>query len=116
MFRPDQRASIKVKFVTLVSALTLYLASTHKLPTEVNYIIKKRKADRRSKVTNKYNSINLKIIHSNTDGYKSKKESITDIADNEKPDLFLLNDTNLKGNLKVKVPGYFSNTRVEFQL
>ena len=50
----------------------------------------------------------LKIIHSNTDGYKSKKESINEIAASEKPDILTLNDTNLKGNLKVKVPGYFS--------
>ena len=48
------------------------------------------------------------IIHSNTDGYKSKKESIHEIANNEKPDVLTLNDTNLKGNLKVKIPGYFS--------
>ena len=75
---------------------------------EVNSIRNNRKADRRSKVKHKYNSVNLKIIHSNTDGYKSKKESINEIAINEKPDVFLLNDTNLKGNIKVKVPGYFS--------
>ena len=37
-----------------------------------------------------------------------KKESINDIAKAEKPDVMTLNDTNLKGKLKVKVPGYFS--------
>ena len=52
--------------------------------------------------------MDIKIIHTNTDGYKSKKESINDIANKEKPDIMTLNDTNLKGNLKVKVPGYFS--------
>ena len=42
------------------------------------------------------------------DGYKSKKESVDEIARMEKPDILTLNDTNLKGKLKVKVPGYFS--------
>ena len=74
----------------------------------INKTSKKRKPDRRSKVNNKNNSVELKIIHSNTDGYKSQKESINEIAANEKPDIWTLNDTNLKGNLKVKVPGYFS--------
>ena len=49
-----------------------------------------------------------KIIHSNMDGYKSKKESVDEIASTEKPDIMTLIDTNLKGKLKVKVPGYFS--------
>ena len=42
------------------------------------------------------------------DGYTSKKESLNEIAECEKPDVMTLNDTNLKGKLKVKVPGYFS--------
>ena len=42
------------------------------------------------------------------DGYTSKKDSINEIADNEKPDVITLNDTNLKGKMKVKVPNYFS--------
>ena len=33
---------------------------------------------------------------------------MNEIADKEKPDVITLNDTNLKGKLKVKVPGYFS--------
>ena len=69
---------------------------------------KKRKPSRRGNANNKSNSVDLKIIHSNTDGYKSKKESIHEIVTNEKPDILCLNDTNLKGSLKVKVPGYFS--------
>ena len=69
---------------------------------------KKRNPGRRGKANNKSNSVDLKIIHSNTDGYKSKRESINEIAANEKPDILTLNDTYLKGNLKVKVPGYFS--------
>ena len=42
------------------------------------------------------------------DGYTSKKDSLNEIAENEKPDVMTLNDTNLKGKLKVKVPNYFS--------
>ena len=59
-------------------------------------------------MNNVKHNVDIKIIHSNTDGYKSKKESINEIADKESPDIMTLNDTNLKGNLKVKVPGYFS--------
>ena len=61
----------------------------------------KRKPERRSKAKNKNHNVDIKIIHSNTDGYKSKKESINEIADKETPDIMTLNDTNLKGNLKV---------------
>ena len=68
----------------------------------------KRKPGRRYKAHKKNHNVNLKIIHSNTDGYTSKKDSINEIADNEKPDVITLNDTNLKGKLKVKVPNYFS--------
>ena len=59
-------------------------------------------------MNNGKHNVDIKIIHSNTDGYTSKKESINEIAENEKPDIMTLNDTNLKGKLKVKVPGYFS--------
>ena len=41
------------------------------------------------------------------DGYTSKKESMCEIADSEKPDIITVNDTALKGNLKVKIPKYF---------
>ena len=75
---------------------------------ETNKTYKKRKPERRSKVKNDKYNVNIKIIHSNTDGYKSKKESIDEIVRLEKPDIMTLNDTNLKGKLKVKVPGYFS--------
>ena len=72
---------------------------------------KKRNPGRRGK-GNKRNKrkhdIDLKIIHSNIDGYKSKKESVNEIAEKETPDIITLNDTNLKGKLKVKVPNYFS--------
>ena len=42
------------------------------------------------------------------DGYTSKKESLCEIASNETPDIITINDTALKGNLKVKISNYFS--------
>ena len=79
-------------------------------PTEVKEVPmhKIRKPERRGKGNKKKNTIDIKIVHSNIDGYTSKKESLNEIADKEKPDVITLNDTNLKGKLKVKVPGYFS--------
>ena len=78
---------------------------------EANKMHKKRMAGRRSKLKNNNYYTSIKIIHSNTDGYTSKKESINEIAKAETPDVMTLNDTNLKGKLKVKVPGYFSFDR-----
>ena len=69
---------------------------------------KKRKPGRRSNTKVKNNFVDIKIIQSNVDGYTTKKESINDIAKDEAPDVMTLNDTNLKGKLKVKVPDYFS--------
>ena len=40
------------------------------------------------------------------DGYTSKKESLCAIVDAERPDIVTINDTALKGNLKVKIPKY----------
>ena len=74
----------------------------------MNHIRKKRKAGRRGNNNPNKKNIDLKIIHSNIDGYNSKKESVNEIAATEKPDIITLNDTNLKGRLKVKVPNYFS--------
>ena len=41
------------------------------------------------------------------DGYTSKKESLGEIVNSENPDVVTINDTALKGNLKVKIPEYF---------
>ena len=70
-------------------------------------IYKKRKPERKAKGKKK-NCVDIKIIHSNVDGYTSKKESVIEIVEKEKPDVLTLNDTNLKGKLKVKVHKYFS--------
>ena len=70
--------------------------------------VKKRKPGRRSKDNKKKQTVDIKLIHSNIDGYTSKKEIVNEIVETEKPDIMTLNDTNLKGKLKVKVPNYFS--------
>ena len=53
----------------------------------------------------------MKIIHSNIDGYESKKESVNEFVEKEKPDVIMFNDTNLKGKLKIKIPRYFSYSK-----
>ena len=71
---------------------------------------RKRKANRRSKlgIKNKSDTIDLKFIKSNADGYITKQESFREIAANEAPDMILMNYTNLKGRRKVNIPNYFS--------
>ena len=41
------------------------------------------------------------------DGYTSKKESLCEIANDEKADIITVNDTALKGTMKIKIPKYF---------
>jgi hypothetical protein len=45
----------------------------------------------------------LNILHSNCDGYISKKDSIENIVKERKADVLLLNETSLKGKRKVKI-------------
>ena len=74
--------------------------------------VKKRKANRRGgRKSMSSSSINMKIIQSNCDGLRSKKESVKEILEVEAPDVLLLNDTALKGNRKVEIPNYFSYTK-----
>ena len=51
---------------------------------------------------------NINILHSNCDGYTSKKDSIENIVKKKKTDVLLLNETSLKGTRKVKIKDYFS--------
>ena len=74
--------------------------------------VKKRKANRRGgRKSMSSSSINMKIIHSNCDGLRSKKESVKEILEVEASDVLLLNVTALKGNRKVKIPKYFSYSK-----
>ena len=52
--------------------------------------------------------VDLKILHSNCDGYTSKKESIEDIIKERETDVLLLNETALKGKRKIRMRNYFS--------
>ena len=76
--------------------------------TKLQQRSKNYNSNRRGKNKMKYNSHNMKIIHSNIDGFISKQESLQDIIQSEKPDIVTLNDTALKGKRKVKIDNYFS--------
>ena len=64
--------------------------------------------DQDSTLNKNKGNVNIKFIHSNIDGYTSKKESVNEILELEKPEVMTLNDKNLKGKLKGKVPSYLS--------
>ena len=42
-----------------------------------------------------------------------KKKSLCEIVNNEHPDIITVNDTALKGNLKVKIPKYFFFAKIK---
>ena len=46
--------------------------------------------------------IEINIVHSNIDGYTSKKESVDKIADTVKPDVITLNETLLTGKRTIQ--------------
>ena len=81
-----------------------------------NYLEKKRRRRRlprrggRTKRRNK-GTADLNILHSNCDGYISKKDSIENIVNAKDTDVLLLNETALKGKRKVKIKDYFSFTK-----
>ena len=64
---------------------------------------------KKKKSTN--NTVNIKIIQTNMDGYTTKQESLREIAKDESPDIITINDTALKGKMKVKVPDFFSYSK-----
>ena len=66
----------------------------------------KRKSCRRSN-KNRRNFVNFTLIHSNIDGFTSKKESIQEIINRNLPDVITLNDTALKGKRKINLPNIF---------
>ena len=69
--------------------------------------VKKRNPRRRANKKTPINTVNLKILQTNIDGYTSKKESLCEIANAETPDIITVNDTALKGSMKVNIPQYF---------
>ena len=88
-----------VNFGSLTNVESFYADSTGKTM--------KRNPRRRAKKKRSSNTVSLKLIQTNMDGYTSKKESIDEIASAEVPDIITINDTALNGNMKVKIPEYF---------
>ena len=58
------------------------------------------------KNTSKTHQHNLKIIGNNADGLFSKKESFQNLLNNEKPTCFLIQETKLKKEGRIKPEGY----------
>ena len=50
----------------------------------------------------------FKVLHSNCHGFISKQPSIDDIILNKSPDVYLFNETALKGRRKISIKNYFS--------
>ena len=71
---------------------------------------RKRNPNRRSK-KDKKKTIDLKILHTNMDGYISKRESLSIIVKKMLPDIISINETALKGNRKVNMSGYIAHCR-----
>ena len=51
---------------------------------------------------------NLKILHKNIRGLKSKRESLNNVIDLVQPNMVLLNEHGVSNNNKVNVDGYFT--------
>ena len=51
------------------------------------------------------------IYHCNVRGFESKKDSITGIINQVKPNILTLNETHMNGNKKPELYGYFSYAR-----
>ena len=49
---------------------------------------------------------NMVILHSNIRGYTSKKEAFYEVVKDIDADVCILNETGLKGEKKVNIPGY----------
>ena len=50
----------------------------------------------------------FKVIHSNCQGFISKQASIEEIINKKSPDVYVCNETALKGKRKVNMKDYFS--------
>jgi hypothetical protein len=50
----------------------------------------------------------FKILHTNMRGFNSKKESLFCVIDKVRPNCVTINETGLRAQNKVKIPGYFS--------
>ena len=55
--------------------------------------------------------VEIKLLHSNLQGFVSKQFSIDEILTNKNPDVYCVNETALKGKRKIKIKNYFSFCR-----
>ena len=69
---------------------------------------KRRSRKRKGKKRNTLDRVDINIIHSNIDGYTSKKESVDSMANNMLPDVITLNETLLTGKHTIKQKNYMS--------
>ena len=51
------------------------------------------------------------IYHNNLRGFESKKDSLTAILNQVKPNIVTMNETHMNGNKKPELYGYFSYSR-----
>ena len=73
-------------------------------PTNVNKQKFKTRRGQGSKKKNK--KFNLKILGTNADGITAKKASLTNLLKNEKPTVFMIQETKLKTVGKLKINGF----------
>ena len=74
---------------------------------------KRKRLPRRGGRTKRRNkgTADINILHSNCDGYISKKASVENIVKSKDTDVLLLNETAIQGNRKVKIKDCFSFTK-----
>ena len=55
--------------------------------------------------------VNMKVIHSNFQGFTSKQTSVKNICEENSPDVYCGNETSIKGNRKINMNKYFCFTK-----
>ena len=73
--------------------------------TKILKKITRKKKTRRSKLK-KNKMTKLKVIGTNANGLKSKKESFVHILDTDKPQVFMIQETKLRRKNQIKVEDY----------
>ena len=74
-------------------------------------IRRQRRGKRVSDYKKRPTSVQWSIYHVNIRGFTSKKISLNSIVNIVRPDVITLNETHLKNNKQVKIPGYNSYSR-----
>ena len=70
--------------------------------------LRRGRGGRPSKSDNGKVGSEFKILQTNIRGFSSKKESLIAVINNVQPSCITINETGLRGNNKVNLPGYFS--------